>query len=75
MRRIVARYSVIGFWGLMCVWVLGLQVFPMQRALAEEPVGVHRRPVNIWSDGTRLSGDLWFPEGFPFKDKRPALIL
>ena len=26
--------------------------------------GVERRAVDIWSDGTRMAGDLWLPEGY-----------
>lgn len=32
-------------------------------------------PVDIWSDGTRLSGDLFYPEGTKEGDKFPAIIL
>ena len=37
--------------------------------------GVERKPVNIWSDGTRMSGDLWLPAGFGDGVKRPAILL
>lgn len=33
------------------------------------------RHVNIWSDGTRISGDLWYPKGLKEGDNRPAIIL
>lgn len=33
------------------------------------------RHVDIWSDGTRLSGDLWYPKGLKEGDNRPAVIL
>jgi hypothetical protein len=33
------------------------------------------RSVNIWSDGTRLSGDLFYPKGSKAGDKLPAIIL
>jgi hypothetical protein len=33
------------------------------------------RPVNIWSDGTRLSGDLFYPKGLRSGEKLPAIIL
>ena len=26
--------------------------------------GIERRPIHIWSDGTRMAGDLWLPAGF-----------
>jgi uncharacterized protein len=39
------------------------------------PQGVATRRVNIWSDGTRLSGDLFYPAGMKAEDKLPAIIL
>lgn len=32
-------------------------------------------PITIWSDGTRLAGDLWKPEGLAAEEKRPAILL
>lgn len=40
-----------------------------------ESVEVKSRSVNIWSDGTRLSGDLWYPGNASEKDKLPAIIM
>lgn len=31
--------------------------------------------VDIWSDGTRLSGDLWYPKNLPPDTKLPAIIM
>ena len=50
---------------------------------SEENVGVESvespkvesRLVNIWSDGTRLSGNLFFPENMKEGSKLPAVIL
>jgi dienelactone hydrolase len=36
---------------------------------------VESQPVDIWSDGTRLSGNLFFPENIKEGDKLPAVIL
>ena len=36
---------------------------------------VTSRPVDIWSDGTRLSGDLWYPKDMKVGDRLPAVIL
>jgi len=33
------------------------------------------RHVDIWSDGTRISGDLWYPKEFKGGEKRPAILL
>ncbi len=32
-------------------------------------------PITIWSDGVRLAGDLWLPEGLDAGEKRPAMLL
>jgi len=37
--------------------------------------GVERRAITIWSDGTRMAGDLWLPEGFGDGTDRPAIVL
>ncbi len=39
------------------------------------PEGVETRSVDIMSDGTRLSGDLFYQEGLGTGDNRPGLIL
>jgi dienelactone hydrolase len=39
------------------------------------PPGIASRHVNIWSDGTRLSGDLFYPTSMKAEDKLPAIIL
>ena len=36
---------------------------------------VERRPVHIWSDGTRMAGDLWLPAGFDKDGAWPAVLL
>jgi len=40
-----------------------------------ESAKVESRLVNIWSDGTRLSGNLFFPENIKEEDKLPAVLL
>ena len=42
---------------------------------APAPKSSNPRSVNLWSDGTRLSGDLFFPKDFKTDDPRPAIIL
>ena len=39
------------------------------------PDNVEKRPVTIWSDGTRMAGDLYLPKGLKPKDKLPAIVL
>jgi dipeptidyl aminopeptidase/acylaminoacyl peptidase len=36
---------------------------------------VTRRPVTIWSDGTRLAGDVFLPKGLAPDQKLPAIVL
>ena len=35
---------------------------------------IQSRLVDIWSDGTRLSGDLWYPKGLKVGGNLPAII-
>ena len=44
-------------------------------ALSTAADGVERRPVHIWSDGTRMAGDLWLPAGFKDDGNWPAVLL
>ena len=36
---------------------------------------IESRQVNIWSDGTRMSGTVFYPQGLTSRDKLPAIIL
>ena len=44
-------------------------------AVSSAADGVERRPVHIWSDGTRMAGDLWLPAGFAADGGWPAVLL
>lgn len=39
------------------------------------PDTVERRTVSIWSDGTRMAGDLYLPKDIKTRDKLPAIVL
>ncbi len=39
------------------------------------PGTVEMRPVTIFSDGTRMAGDLYLPKGLKAEDKLPAIVL
>jgi len=34
-----------------------------------------RKAIDIWSDGTRMAGDLWLPDGFGNGADRPAILM
>ena len=40
-----------------------------------DAAGVERRAIHIWSDGTRMAGDLWLPAGFGEGHDKPAILL
>lgn len=48
---------------------------PAQRQPAPLPAGVEKRAVIIWSDGTRMAGDLYLPKDRKEGEKLPALVL
>ncbi len=66
---------------LMKRWIPGLLsalLLPIALpALAQDelPAGVEKTTVDLWSDGTRLSGDLFTPPGFQESDARGAVLL
>lgn len=62
---------------ILIACVLGLSAITVsaQQQTPALPEGVATRPVNIWSDGTRLSGDLFYPKSMKAEDKLPAIIL
>ncbi len=39
------------------------------------PDNVEKREVVVWSDGTRMAGDLYLPKGLKPEDKLPAIVL
>ncbi len=77
MKRCAIRSVIVAFLAL-----LGLLSCGLQKARSQETAKpgiaafeVESRHVDIWSDGTRLSGDLWHPKGLQSGNKRPAIIL
>jgi len=45
------------------------------RKAAPLPGNVEKRAVTIWSDGTRMAGDLYLPKDHKPEDKFPAIVL
>ncbi len=60
----------IGFRGLVLCLVLAAL-----GTIADQADAVERQAVEIWSDGTRMAGDLWLPDGFGDGEPRPAVLL
>ena len=46
-----------------------------KRARQPLPETVEMKQVTVWSDGTRMAGDLYLPKGLKTEDKLPAIIL
>jgi len=44
-------------------------------ASAQLPDGIATRSVEIWSDGTRLAGDLFWPDSWSEGEKLPAIVM
>ena len=65
--------------GVIIAVLSGIDVFgPGQNTFAASQRKVASRAVDIWSDGTRLSGRLFYPEGTqgtPEGSKLPAIVL
>ena len=45
-----------------------------QPRAAPLPEGIEKRSVTIWSDGTRMAGDLYLPKDLKPDDKLPAVV-
>ena len=43
--------------------------------LSYTPQAATSEPISIWSDGVRLAGDLWKPDGLRPDERRPALLM
>lgn len=63
---------------LLLISALALANAPVRAGQAQGgslPPGIKMRRVDIWSDGTRLSGNVFHPDGLKPSDRLPALIL
>lgn len=77
MKRGCLRSVVMGLVALIGLLACGQKEIRSQVAAKSElaAANIESRHVDIWSDGTRLSGDLWYSRGLQSGDKRPAVIL
>jgi dienelactone hydrolase len=77
MKKYSTGSVIVGVMTLMGLFVCGLQEVRSQEAAKSEIAAfeVESRHVDIWSDGTRISGDLWYLKGLQPGDKLPAVIL
>jgi len=77
MKGCTVRSIVVGLLALLGLLTCGLQ--PVRSQETAKPgvaaFEVESRHVDIWSDGTRLSGDIWYPKGLQSGDNRSAIIL
>ena len=76
-ERWAIRSVIVGLLALLGLLTCGLQNVRSQETVKPEVTAfeVESRHVDIWSDGTRLSGDLWHPKDLQSEDKLPAVIL
>ena len=77
LERCAIRSVMVGLLALLILLTCGLQNVRSQEATKPEAAAfkIDSRNVDIWSDGRRLSGDLWYPKGLQPGDKQPAVIL
>ena len=64
--------------GLLCaalVWTAMAPIASAQESAAVAGGGLEPKAIEFWSDGTRLSGDLWFPGGMKEGEVRPVVVL
>ena len=77
MKSCSIRFVIAGLVALLGLLVCGLEDVRSQDTAKPEVAAfkIESRHVDIWSDGTRLTGDLWSPKGLQSGDKLPAVIL
>jgi dienelactone hydrolase len=77
MKRHCMRFVILGLAALLGFLACGLREVRSEEAAkhAIDYFIIESRHVDIWSDGTRLSGDLWYPRGLKSGYKLPAVIL
>ena len=77
MQRCCIRPVVMGLVALIGLLACGPKEIRSQVAAETggADAGIESRQIDIWSDGTRLAGDLWYPRGLQSGDKLPAVIL
>lgn len=77
MKRHSVLRVIAGIVALTGLFLCGLQDVRSEDAANPKAANgeTESRHVDIWSDGTRISGDLWRPKGLIAEDKLPAIIL
>jgi dienelactone hydrolase len=77
MKRGSISSVIVGLVVLTGLLACGLQEVRSEEAPKPEVAEskIESRHVDIWSDGTRLSGDLWYPKRLQSGDKLSAVIL
>ena len=77
MKSCSIRFVIAGLVALSGLLACGLEDVRSQDTAKPEVAAfkIESRHVDIWSDGTRLTGDLWSPKGLQSGDKLPAVIL
>ena len=68
MARRYFRFQMIAFFNMMFV------VLPANHVYSQEAPPYTIRAVTIWSDGTRMAGDLYLPKDYNDGEKRAAII-
>jgi len=81
MKRNLTSFVIVGLLTLVSIIACGLPTVQSQEVRQQESIKgqpalfeIESRHIDIWSDGTRLSGDLWYPKGLESTDKLPAII-
>ncbi len=76
MKKDISRVMMTAIVGLTMLLTTGAPRAQGQQATDDSLLStVATKPVNIWSDGTRLSGDLFYPKDMKPGSKLPAIIL
>ncbi len=79
MRSIAIRSVIRAAFMMLVIANAGLTVAEERPSEAAKPVrgfdGLLRRSVTLWSDGTRLAGDLTYPADFATDQQHPCIVM
>jgi dienelactone hydrolase len=77
MKKISIRFGAVTVMAMVATFAVGLLSVKAKESekTAYRSFEIESRHVDIWSDGTRLSGDLFYLKASKLGDKLPAIIL
>ena len=74
----IRDYRLLGYTGNALIVAFVVAMLNVTNAVAQRSAdadSVEMRKVSIWSEGTRMAGDLYYPKTMKAEDRLPAIVL